>query len=304
MSPNQGQTEAEKPEAAPEPESEVETVPEAEADNEEDGGGEVIASSADLLKHLEADPEWFDALKVPVKVDGKQSEVTIRDLVKNYQIGAAAEHRLEEAKAKAASVASEIAARKQELENQFAVAAALIKKAEEEIDRDVAGINWAQLREEDPANYAARKADIEERRRNVDKLKSDAIAAWQQQSKQAQEESARLLAEKLAEEHEALLAAIPAWKDEATRKNEKAALAKYLMENYRFSQEDIASAVDHRLVVLAHKARLYDESQSKIDTAKKRVSKVPKVLKTASAPETAPVKRDPVAILYGGKAAT
>src|SRR5690606_8155953 len=102
--------EAEKPapaeEEAPEAETEEAAAGEGETGKEQEkpeGETEAITSSSlqELIEANEWDPEWVNALKVSVKVDGKPGEATVKDLVDSYQMRQAAEHRLEEAKAKA-----------------------------------------------------------------------------------------------------------------------------------------------------------------------------------------------------------
>jgi DNA-binding ferritin-like protein len=269
------------------------------ADPDADGDGDAIASAAELIEHFEADPEWFEGLKVEVKVDGKPATATIRDLVKSYQIGEAAEHRLEEAKSKVRAVNQELTEKSKALEGQFAQAAALIQAAEQALDADVAGIDWNKLREEDEGAYAAKKADVAERRERLAKLKKDAVSSWQQATEKAQIEGREKLVEFVQEQAKALLKAIPEWADETKRKAEKAELGQYLL-GQGFTNEDINSpTIDHRLVVMARKAMLHDRSQQKVAAAKKKVAKVPKVLKPGAKPSSKPNKpRDAASILY------
>ncbi len=54
-----------------------------------------IATVRELIDHLEADPEWFDALQVDVKVHDKASRVSLKDLKDSYEVRTAADERLE-----------------------------------------------------------------------------------------------------------------------------------------------------------------------------------------------------------------
>src|SRR3546814_15881946 len=60
----------------------------------------------------------------------RSSEVPLSDLVKSYQIGSAADKRLEEAKTKAKAIQDEAAEKAGQINAQFAVAAKLVTKLE------------------------------------------------------------------------------------------------------------------------------------------------------------------------------
>lgn len=46
-----------------------------------------------------------------------------------------------------------------------------------------------------------------------------------------------------------------------------------------FADEDIAGAADHRLIMMARKAMMFDNLATKADVSKKKVIKIPKTLK-------------------------
>jgi len=275
-------------EAAPaEESSETKEQPEAEGEEQEESAeadesgedeAEPIASFEELIEHQEWDPEWAKSLKVPVKVDGEEAEATIDDLVSNYQMNTAAEKRLEEAKSKAKSITEEAAERSKAVEERFATAAKLIENAEKLIDEDSERINWAQLREDDPAEYSAKKTEVAERRERIERMKREAAEEYRSSIQQYQEKTREERQQMLQKEQEALVQAIPEFADEKKAAAEKKQIAEYLM-NQGFSEQDVMGASDHRLIVLARKAMLHDSGQQKVDAARKKVAKVPKVVK-------------------------
>lgn len=278
-----------------EPESEVSKPPEGGEEDE----GESISSLSELIEHYELDPDWAQSLKVSVKVDGQPAEATLADLVKSYQIGEAAERRLEEAKSKAKAQTQELADKAQALESQYAVAAELVKGAERLLDQDTKSIDWARLREEDPAEYSAKRSEVAERRASIEQMKKNAVESYQNSAGERQQQFQAQLVERRQTEESALLEKHPEWKDADKAKDEKSKLAQYLM-NEGFSKPEVANALDHRLILMARKAMLYDQAQSKTSAAKKKVAKVPKVMKPgAKADSSKPKPRDAVSILYG-----
>ncbi|BAQ16919.1 hypothetical protein [Methyloceanibacter caenitepidi] len=272
-----------------------------EKDEDPDKGEDdenTISTSAQLVEHLEADPEWFEGLKVPVKVNGEQAEASIGDLVKSYQIGEAAERRLEDAKAKAQSITEDAAEKSKQVEATYAVAAKMLETLEDELDRDIKAIDWDKLREEDSAEYAAKKADVAERKDRLNTVKQQAAESYQETLKQANDDRIAALKQHAQTEHAALLEAIPEWKDAEKAKAGKVQVIKYLSD-MGFSENELANIVNHRVLVMARNSMLFEESQKKVSTAKKRVAKVPKTMKPGTKPGTQPKPKDNVELLYG-----
>lgn len=270
------------PNADPDPaeserdEDEADPVVEPET---EEGEEEVeVSSLSELASHFGRDDGWVSGLKVSVKVDGKPYEAPIGDLVASYQMTQAAEQRLSEAKTKAKEISDAAAHKAQALEQHFAVAASLITEAEKALDADVGAVNWASLREDDPAEYSARKADFSDRRAKIDKMKDAAVASYQEAARVQVEEARKGLGEYIEQQRKMLLDKIPEWRDPVKAKAGNTKLVEFLLKS-GFSKEEIASAYDHRLIVIAHKAMLSDETQANTNAAKKRVITVPKVIK-------------------------
>lgn len=251
---------------------------EGESDEEQDQDSQTISSFDELIESQGWDREWAENIKVTGKVDGEAREFTLKELRDKAQMYHAADKRLEEAKAKRDELTKELRDKNQALQGQYATAARLIEKAENLLSQDTKNINWQQLREDDPAEYSAKKAEIAERREQVEQAKREAAQEYQQSVQQFQEQSQKQIQETLQKEHESLLEKLPEWKDEKKAAAGKEQLAKYLKDQ-GFGKEEIASAADHRLIVMAHKARLYDEGRKSVDTAKKKLEKVPKMVK-------------------------
>lgn len=258
--------------------SEEEQDESTEADEDSEGGEEPISSLDELLNHYEFDPEWFNGLEVAAKVDGQPQQVKIGDLVKSYQMTEAAEKRLSEAKEKARTQTQQLAERQEQIHSEYQKAAGLIQRTEKMLEKDASNINWAQLREQDPAEYSAKKAEIAERRQEIEQMKRDAVQEYQSFTQKSQEEMQQQRNEYLQREREALVEKLPEWKNEDKAKAEKSRLANYLVEQ-GFDKDEVGGLADHRLVYLARKAMLFDEGQSKADSAKKKVRKIPKVMK-------------------------
>lgn len=256
--------------------------------------GEGDASFGSLHELFEAaglTPDKAGALPVRIKVDGRESEVPLSELVANHQIRSAADQRLAEAKERAKALDQELSTKSSQAEAQLAQTAKLLERAEARLGEETKGIDWATLRTEDPAEYSAKKAEVAERRAEIDRLKREAVETYQSAAEQHRKEQEKQHQERLAQEQAALLEHLPEWRDEAKARDEKGRLAQYLMAQ-GFTPQDVQGAADHRLVLLARKAMLYDEGRK--GAAQKKVAPSKRVLRPGTRPSQEQQSRERV----------
>jgi hypothetical protein len=115
-------------------------------------------------------------------------------------------------------------------------------------------VDWVAVQRESPAEYTRLQAMREDARGRLGAIE----ATFQQQQAALQAHQQQQLGELVAREHAALSAAIPEFGDEVKGTQVRKDLSTYLQDRGGFSSAEINQAYDHRLVVLAHKAMLYD----------------------------------------------
>lgn len=247
-----------------------------------------ISSISQLAEKFELDADWLDTVEVDVKINGQEGKAKLADLKKSYQITQAAEQRLAEAKEKAKTESQAIAQKRDLLNAEYGKVAGLVDQAERLLTQDFQHTDWNKLRTDDPAEFSAKKAEHDERRKAIDQLKNGALQAYQASVGSSRQESESQRQAYLAEEAEKLHAAIPEWKDEKVAKAESQELAHFLLGR-GYSKDEIANASDHRAIVMARKLMLYEKGQDKTELAKKKVLTIPKVMKpgTPKTPEHA-----------------
>ena len=277
--------EAEAPEeAAPVAEEAVEEVEAAEVEESTEEAppeaaseeSDVVDSWEELVESQAWEPEWANNLKIGVKVDGEESKVPLSELRASYQMQEAAEKRLNESKEKAKALNQAVADKSAQLNEQFSVAARLIENAENILNSEEAAID-PNLRTNDPAEWAAKEREIDKRRQTLAKLKTDAQVEYQKAAQQNKAERDKQLAEVIQGEQEKLSIAIPEWANQDVALAEKAKVAKYL-QSVGFSEQELNQAYDSRMIVMARKAMLHDERDTKIEPQKKRLKTIPKTL--------------------------
>ena len=272
---------AETPDTAPpKPDDTAPDEPEqapAEAQDKQDT--EVpVTSFEELAQKFELDPDWLNTLAIPVKINGAEGKATLADLTKSYQTFEAAEQRLAEVKEKSKAETQRLQQEREQLNAHYSVVASLIDHTEKLITKDFANVNWDQLRVQDPAEFSAKKAELTERQNELANMKRQAVDSYQSAQAKAKQDADTNLQQYLAQERDALLTKLPEWKDPEKASAEKRDIATYLI-GAGFSKEDISAANDHRMILLARKAMLYDTGQNKAEVVKKKFTSIPKVLK-------------------------
>lgn len=286
------------PEAVADPEEGTEVATAADDDQE-------VKSFEELAEHLELDPEWFRGLAITEKVNGKEVQVTLADALSTHRKVKAADTYLSEAKTKSKAILEDANQQKDALQSTVATLGKLVETLEDEYQRDTKGIDWAKLREDDPAEYSARREEIRDRKARLDEIKSQAAQALSGVTEKTQQHRLHAMQERLPEERQALLERVPEWKDTEKAEAERGDLVNYLSGD-GFSENEIrAASFNGKVLALAIKAMRYDKSKSKANSAGKKVRRVPKVLKPGGGkPDPKPNGKDkgnndPASILYG-----
>lgn len=270
--------------------TEVESV--VEDQTEETGDDEqTIASFSELAQHLNTDESFLNTLKVPVKVDGETAETTVADLISSYQIQEAAEKRLNDAKAKSQALDQELAQKREQAETSLTQSIGLVKLAEELFISDLKETDLQKLRAEDEQAYLIEKDRLIERRNVIEQAKAKIVEAAQSSLASGNQLDQATIADERAKMIEG--------NAELESAEARTRLGEYIMTQ-GFTTEDIASTADHRLYLLAEKARKYDELQAKSAETKKKLLTVPK-LKAGSTeqPKASSADDDAATVLYG-----
>ena len=182
-------------------ETEQQEASEAETQQEETP----ISSFSELIDHYQLDPEWLDSLELGVKVNGQEGKAKFADIKNSYQTMQAAEQRLSDAKERARTELQAVAEKREQINSTFAVTASLVENLEKKIVGDESKINWEKLRNDDPAEWTAKRADFAERRQEVEKIKQDAVSSYQSNQSQIAQESEQAQQQYLQEQQQMLM---------------------------------------------------------------------------------------------------
>jgi hypothetical protein len=273
MAPEQGQAEVD--EAQPVEESEEDT--ETAASEEESSGVEDAPEEETSEEQSEEDEEQEEQEQpqtFTVKLDGKEVSVTLDELQKGYsrtQDYTRKTQQIAEVRKQVEQETQAVRAERQQYAQLLGALQAQLQATEPQVDLD-------RLYHEDPIEWVRQKEVMRERQE-----KAYAIQAEQQRlSHLSQYEQQRAMEETLSSQKDALLAALPTWKDPKTARAEKALVVESA-KAAGFSEEDLKSVYDHRLVLLLRKAGLYDQMVSKRQGIKPVVNNGPRPAKPGAA---------------------
>ncbi len=228
------------------------------AASEEDDSGVEDAPEEETLEEQSGEDEQPEEQEQPqtftVKVDGKEVSVTLDELQKGYTRTQDYTRKTQQI----AEVRKQVEAETQAIRAERGQYAQLLGALQAQLQATEPQVDLDRLYNEDPIEWVRQKEVMRERQE-----KALAIQAEQQRLYQtSQREQQQALEQQLILQKEALLAALPSWKDSKVAKAEKALVVESA-KKAGFSDEDLNSVYDHRLVLLLRKAGLYDQMMSK-----------------------------------------
>jgi hypothetical protein len=222
-------------ETTEQPAEDVEASAETESDEEPEAAEEAPETHEPQSRRV----------RVPLE-DGTTEEITEDELVKGYRRERDYTRKTQElAEARKKWESEEVQALRAERE-RYAAALPEIENALKPETPD-----WDKIRQERPDEFPAIYASwkvADERYQAVRQERERAEA-------QVQKDRAQALQKYLADERAKLFEKLPEIREEANAK----ALATYLKDSYGFTDHDINTAADHRLLVMAHKAKSFDD---------------------------------------------
>jgi hypothetical protein len=273
QSSDQGETEHKADtEEAPE-HSEGETS-EADAENQV----ELPQSIEQLAESMGVDVTTLLSMKARAKIDGQESEVALADLLKSYQLEGHLNKKSMALSEQKKAFEDQARQAHEAINQQMQNANGLLQYVQQELYRDFQAVNWDELRQVDPAEYAAKMQDFKNRESQLNIYQQNIAAHSQKLMHEQQSKQGELYKQVLQHETDALLNALPEWRDTEKGKQERQQLRDYLT-NTGYTQQELSQVLDHRSIVVARKAMLYDALMKSKPAVEKKVTNLPKYVK-------------------------
>jgi hypothetical protein len=270
-----GSEESTNPEQASEPsqaqQEEVEEAPveaqaeaEVEADVPEEVEEQYEVEEAEVAQETkEVDPVYR------VKVDGEEFEVSLDELRDGYQRQSDYTRKSQSLAEQRKSYEANLQAVQSERQQYSKVLDNISQYQNLEVSK-LNNIDWAALKEADPMEYMEKRIELQDAKDKTAQLQAEKNRINQQTQNEYTNHMGKVL------EHEALKLreVLPEYSN--PNSTVKQDLRKYAL-GLGFSEQDINTISDHRVVLVLHKAMLQDQATSGM--VKKVSKKVPRVVK-------------------------
>ena len=266
------------------PEEGQEDSSEAQSPDEGAAVEEELSADADAAddetdteqSELDEDTEEQEQPQVfSVKVDGKEVEVTLDELQKGYSRTQDYTRKTQQIAEVRKQTEAELQAVRAEREQYAHLLSALESQVQQVAQPN---IDWDRLYQEDPIEWVRQREVMRDNQEKAAAIQSEK----QRLSQLSQQEQAQFMQQKLQHEQEALLAAIPDWKDAKKAQAEKALLVEF-GQKIGFTPDELKNVVDHRAVLMLRKAALYDQMMSKRGNIKPVTNNGPRPAKPGAA---------------------
>lgn len=261
-----------------ESDEDIEEVEEAVEEVSDDEDVWMPGTIDELAEALEVDVDALKAIRVNTKVDGVEGEATLADVIKGYQLDKSLTQRSEALANQRREFESQSQAQLQALHQRIQEVDHVSQILESQIEAEVGQIDWQQLRAEDPAEYAAKRQEFIERIGSVQQQKQMAIQQGIAQQEQIMQQQQVAHQQRLVQEHNALVDAIPEWRDQEAMQVGMGEI-RHFLQSKGVSDQEIDTIWDHRTVLLARDAMRYEQMQKKAEPAKKQLKQKPKFVK-------------------------
>lgn len=237
-----------------EPESSEEDNSDAEAEGDESTGDE----ESDEGDEDEGDDE---PTVYTVKVDGKEQEVSLDELLQGYSRTSDYTRKTQEVSAQRKAIETEAAQVRQQ-RDQYIANLELVESILTELSPTP---DWDKLRAENPEKFAAEFAAHQLREAELAKVRQEREREEAERNKEFEAQRKAYL----LQEREKLLEAIPVFKDKVKGAEHAKNVAEYA-KSLGYTDEDLGSVGDHRIMVILDKAMRFDAlSKRKTDIREK-----------------------------------
>lgn len=242
-------------------------------------GDEPSIELSHIAQYLGVEEDLLDVdedgqVQFKTKIDGQEDKAKLKDFLANYQIRGHLDNQNREVAEIKKTLQSQLDQATEQASQRLENLENMANLAYSELVSEYQSVNWDELRQDDPAEFAAKQTEYNQRNYRI-----------QQINEQAAQEKQRLDNERLTsyqaiiqEEQQKLREAIPEWSDESVERKEKAELTDYL-KGIGYSSDEINQLSDHRMFLLLRKSMQFDNLQKNKAVVTKKVLKAPKLVK-------------------------
>lgn len=253
-------------------------------------------TTTEISKALGFDDDALDLddegnVLIKTKIDGEEGKAKLKDLVVSYQLRGHLDKQNKEVVELKKSLQEQTARVTEEATQRLTQLESMLQVAWSELEQEIESPELKELRETDPAEWTARVREMDGKKQRIAQSYQTVLAEKQAESQKINHFDQAKINEVLTEEDQKLRMAIEGWDDQEKAKKELNDVYSYLKDEYAYTDEDLYGVRDaqgnfvklgitnHKAVVMARKAMLYDKLQKSKPTVTKKVKAAPKIVK-------------------------
>ena len=262
------------PEVVAETDDEVEVEAAEETEEAEDilQADEAEEDETEAAEEAEEVVEAVEPQTYRVRVGDDEVDLTLDELQSGYMRQSDYTRKTQqvaEGRKKAAAELQALEAQRHSYAEQLAAVEAALQQSEPTQEF------WDNLNAEDPLEYIRQRDAYRDRREAMAQVQAEKERVHQEQLATLQAQAQ----ERLQQEGQRLLQAIPEWRDPDVAQKEKTAVYTYAQRHLGYTADELQAAGDHRAINALRKAYLYDELMKQKPAATKKAKKAPKMVK-------------------------
>lgn len=207
-----------------------------------------------------------------VKIDGKTSQVTTSELIAGYQRGKDYSNKTHRLSATARTLQEGHAKAAEMMGQQISRAQAIVARVKADLAGDMNSQAMRDLRKQDFAQWQQVRAEYEDRAAQVDQYLHAIQQEMEGAAQQTKEQKDAHMRAILEQERERVLVEIPDWAEAKSGEPGSARVMNYLM-GAGYTVAELDALIDSRAIIIADKARRYDDLMAKQAKAAKQPAK-------------------------------
>lgn len=255
---------------------EVETVEAPEGGAQEEEQQEQNFDAVDeLAEALGWDLDKILNLKAKTKIDGKEGSATLRDLIKSHQLEGHLNQKLMTFADEKKAFETERQNYIQTSQHKIQQMEAGVKIAQRMLEGEFAQVNWQELQNTDPLQFAQQYTAFQQRQAQINHV-ANLLGQERQQAEQAETQQRQSY---LAEQMRLMESKIPEWNDHGRREKELKEIIPIVSDAYGISEQEVRNLTDHRELLVLRDAWQWRKLQQSKPALLNKVKTAPKLIK-------------------------
>jgi hypothetical protein len=250
---------------------------------QQDAETPAYASLNEMLAAHKIDPESVMGLHVTAKIDGKEMQVPLADVLKSYQLEGHVNNKSIELSNQRAAHEQARQQWQQATQQALHQHQAMGNLALNMLNHDYQKIDWNGLRANNPAEFAALQTEFGQRQQQIQGFLQQVDQARAQEAQQ-QEQTQR---QAIAQESEKLMNARSEWRDPQAFSKARDQMSQYA-RSVGFQDAELNQIFDHRIMLVLDDAARYRALQAATPQALKQVRQAPIAAKPGSRVDSNP----------------